>query len=313
MPETAGPEISVVIPVHNEEENVSPLRDELSSVLAGLGRPYEILFVNDGSTDRTLERLLELVGSDPHLGVVELDGNFGEAGALSAGFAVAAGRVIVTMDGDLQNNPADVPRLIAEIDKGWDVASGWRQKRKEPLWSRRLPSTVANWIIARISGVGVHDTGCSLKAYRREVVIGRNIPRGFQRFVPAVFGVRGCQVTEVRTEDRARKHGRTHYGLSRTFAVLRDLAAIRFINRDPRFYAWGVSCAGLLGVGLFLAGVLGWMPPIARWILVIGGGVVAAVSVIAVWGILRYNRAQVRKVYRIRAVHRQGTDDAAGP
>ena len=312
MPGTLGPEISVVVPLHNEEENVHPLHEELTTVLARLGRSYEILFVNDGSTDRTLERILEIVGRDAHFAAVELDGNFGEAGALSAGFAVASGRIIVTMDGDLQNDSADVPRLIAEIDKGWHVVSGWRQKRKEPFWTRQLPSRVANWIIARVSGVPIHDTGCSLKAYRRDVVHDQNIPRGFQRFIPAVFGVRGREVTEIRTEDRPRKHGRTHYGLSRTFAVLRDLTAVRFINGDPELYAWGLPLAGVAGVGLSLIGLFAHSPRVARWGLVISGLVVALVSAVATWGVIRYNRAQVRKVYRIRGIYREETDDAAG-
>ena len=307
-----GPEISVVVPVHNEEENVTPLHDELSAVLGELGRSYEILFVNDGSTDRTLERLMDLAGRDPHFAAVELDGNFGEAGALSAGFSIAAGGIIVTMDGDMQNDPADVPRMIGEIDAGWKVVSGWREKRKEPFWTRRLPSVMANRIIAGVSGVAVHDTGCSLKAYRRDVVTGQNIPRGFQRFVPAVFGVKGRDVTEVRTKDRARKHGETHYGLARTFAVLRDLTAIRFINSNPRLYGTVIPVAGAAGVGLVLIGLLAQAGSAARWGLAIGGIVIALVSAFAAWGIMRYNRAQVRKVYRIRAVHRGERDDAGG-
>jgi glycosyltransferase involved in cell wall biosynthesis len=292
--------------MHNEEKNVRLLYEELTAVLTRLGRPYEVLFVNDGSTDRTLELMLEIVKQDPHFAAIEHDGNFCESGGLSSGFAVARGETIVTMDGDLQNNPADVPRMLDKLAEGWRVVSGWRLERKESFWSRRLPSVLGNWLIAHISGVFVHDTGCSLKAYRRDVVQGKNIPRGFQRFVPAVFGVRGREVTELRVEDRARKHGRTHYGLSRTFEVLRDLTAIWFINRNPRLLAKVVPIGCVLGLGLLAAGLsapttIGW-----RWVLGIAGALLAILSAVAAWDIRRYNRAQIEKVYKIKAIHRQG-------
>ena len=291
--------------MHNEEKNVRPLYEEVAPVLEGLGRPYEILFINDGSTDRTLERMLDIVRTNPHFAAVELDGNFGESGALSAGFAVARGDTVVTMDGDLQNDPADIPRMIEKIDEGYRVVSGWRRHRREPLWSRRLPSVVANYVIAHAAGVPVHDTGCSLKAYRRDVVHGQNIPRGFQRFIPAVFGVRGHEVTEIVTEDRERRHGRTHYGLSRTFAVLRDLTAIWFVNRNPRLFATVVPVGCVLGLGALLAALFLPMPAWWHWLCGVGGAVVAVVGAISTWDIRRYNRAQVEKVYRIRTIHRQ--------
>jgi glycosyltransferase involved in cell wall biosynthesis len=304
MPD-AAPEISIVVPMHNEEKNVRPLYDELTAMLGGLGRPYEILFVNDGSTDKTLDEMLELVRLDRRFAAVELDGNFGEAGGLSAGFATARGQIVVTMDGDLQNNPADVPAMLEKLAAGARVVSGWRANRKEQFWSRRLPSVIANRLIAAISGVHVHDTGCSLKAYRAEVVRGQNIPRGFQRFVPAVFGVRGRDVTELVTEDRARKHGRTHYGLSRTFEVLRDLTAIWFINRNPKCYAKVVPVVCLVGLGLVAAAFVAPLPTAVRCIGGCVGVVVAIKSAVAFYGIHRYNRAQIDKVYRIRAVHGQ--------
>jgi len=300
------PEISVVVPMHNEEGNVRPLYEEVSAVLRSLGRSYEIVFVNDGSTDATLERMLEVVAEDPRFAAVELDGNFGEAGALSAGYAAARGSVVITMDGDLQNNPADIPCLLDRLEAGYKAVSGWRKARKEAFLTRRLPSVVGNWLIARVSGLPVHDTGCGLKAYRREVVAGKNVPRGFQRFIPAVFGVRGSEVAEVRTEDRARLHGASHYGLSRTFEVLRDLAAIRFINRNPRLYARVLPVVCAAGLAALVVGIAA---PLTTWLRValgVGGALVAIVAGVGAWGVRRFNLAQERKVYRIRRIHRQG-------
>jgi len=310
MPEPAKPEISIVVPMHNEEKNVRPVHQELTAVLRQIGRPYEILFVNDGSTDRTLEIMLELVAEDPCFGAIEHDGNFGEAGGLSSGFATARGDVIVTMDGDLQNNPADIPRFLDKLAEGWRVASGWRLKRKERFWSRRMPSVVGNWLIARISGVPVHDTGCSLKAYRRDVVEGKNIPHGLHRFVPAVFGVRGRDVAELRVEDRARKHGATHYGLSRTFEVLRDLTAIWFINRNPRLFARLVPLGCALGLAALAVGLAAPVHVAWRLVLGLGGALLACLAAVSTWNLLRYNRAQIDKVYKIKTVHRQGTPRA---
>jgi len=297
-------ELSIVVPMHNEEDNVLPLYEELKPVLDRLGRPYEILFINDGSDDDTFQRMLSLVEKDPAFAAVDLDGNFGEAGALSAGFSVARGRVVVTMDGDLQNNPEDIPRLVEKTDAGWRVVSGRRRNRKEPLWTRRLPSVVANRLIAIVTGVKIYDTGCSLKAYRREVVQGQNIPRGFQRFIPAVFGVRKDDVTEIFTEDRERKHGATHYGLSRTIEVLRDIIAIRFINRNPHLYAriMPAACAAFLAA--FASGLALPMPAALRRLVTLAGGAGAVFCAIAAFGLSRYLRAQTEKVYRIRNIHR---------
>jgi len=302
-------EISVVVPMHNEQDNVAPMHRELSAVLGPLGRSYEILFVDDGSTDATLERMLELVRADPHFAAVELDGNFGEAGALSAGFGTARGSIIVTLDGDLQNNPADIPAMLGRLEEGWLVVSGWRRDRKEPFWTRRLPSIVANWIIARVSGVPVHDTGCGLKAYRREVVAGKSVPRGFQRFMPAVFGVDGRQVTEYETRDRRREHGSTHYGLSRIFAVLRDLTAIRFINRNPAFYARLMPAACAAGVAALVVALAAPLGAALRWAIGLAGALLALGSALSAWGIHRFSRAQELKAYRIRKVHRHGAAD----
>jgi len=253
--EGPAPALSLVVPVYNEEENVGALHAELGRIAGELACPYEIVFVNDGSRDGTLARLEALAAADPHLHIVDLDGNFGEAAALSAGFAHARAAVIVTLDGDGQNDPADIPRLLARLEDGFDVVSGRRVERREAFLSRVLPSRIANWLIARATGVPVHDCGCGLKAYRREVVAGVQLPRGMNRFLPAILGVDPSRVAEVPVRDRPRGGGRSHYGLERGFVVCRDLVALPLlVRRRARTRALartlGTTGAVLTGVGL---------------------------------------------------------------
>src|SRR5204862_2929629 len=191
-----------------------------TAVATALGVDYEILFVNDGSRDGTLARLEEIRRHDARFRIVDLDGNFGEAAALSAGFAHARGAIVVTLDGDGQNDPADIPRLLARLGPELDVVSGRRYQRKERFLTRVLPSRVANWLIVRATGVPVYDCGCGLKVYRREVVARAQLPRGMNRFLPAILGVDPSRVGEVWVNDRERGAGRSHYGLGRTFAVV---------------------------------------------------------------------------------------------
>src|SRR5437870_6023056 len=250
-----APALSLVVPVYNEEENVVQLHAELARIASQLARPYEIVFVNDGSRDGTLGRLEALAAADAQLRIVDLDGNFGEAAALSAGFAHARGTVIVTLDGDGQNDPADIPRLLARLEDGFDVVSGRRVERREAFLPRVLPSRVANWLIARATGVPVYDCGCGLKAYRREVVAGAQLPRGMNRVLPAILGVDPSRVAEVPVRDRLRGGGQSHYGLDRVFIVCRDLVALPLLvrrrarNRAPARTFRGAGAA-LAGVGL---------------------------------------------------------------
>jgi glycosyltransferase involved in cell wall biosynthesis len=247
---TATPviEFSFVIPTHDEEDNVGPLHDEISRVARDLGRSYEILFVNDGSRDRTLARLTERLADDPHLRVIDLDGNFGESGALSAGFAEARGRFVLTLDADGQNDPSNFVAMLAALDDRHDVVSGWRRERDESFWLRVLPSRLANMLIRWVTRVPVHDTGCALKVYRREVVAGARLPRGMHRFLPAVLGVDPRRVTEVPVTDRPRTSGSSHYGLSRTLIVLRDLIGLPLVLRRPRAGHRAVRALSIAGL-----------------------------------------------------------------
>lgn len=228
------PMVSISVPLHNEEGNVEPLYREIKGVMESTGLPYEIVLVNDGSTDRTGEILRRLKYEDNLLRVIELEGNFGEAAALSAGYYFSSGDWIITMDGDGQNDPRDIPAFIRKLQEGYRAVSGWRRKRQEAYWQRILPSQVANWMISQVTGVKVHDTGCGLKGYHTSLVRGFFIPHGFHRFLPALFGVKAQEVAEVVVKDRKRQYGTTHYGLGRILEVTRELLTIRFVIRGAR-------------------------------------------------------------------------------
>ncbi len=221
--------ISVVIPLYNEEENVEELHRRLKVALEGTGRGYEIIYVDDGSTDDTPGRLEEIAESDPAVLVLSLRRNFGQTAAFAAGFDFARGDVIITMDGDLQNDPADIPKLLERLDKH-DLVSGWRKNRKDPFLRRRLPSMIANWLISTVTGVKLHDYGCSLKAYRREVIKNLKIYGEMHRFIPAVASWYGVRITEVETIHHPRLHGKSKYGLSRTIKVVLDLITVKFLQ-----------------------------------------------------------------------------------
>ncbi len=301
------PALSIVVPVYNEEGNVDPLHAELTRVAEALGRPYEIIFVNDGSGDATLARLEGIRARDPRLRIVDLEGNFGEAAALSAGFAHARGEVVVTLDGDGQNDPADIPRLLARLGPDLDVVSGRRRERKEAFLTRVLPSRIANWLIARATGVPVFDCGCGLKAYRRAVLAGVQLPRGMNRFLPAILGVPPARVAEVTVNDRRRGSGQSHYGLSRTFVVLSDLLALPILVRQPQRrlgLALGGAQAGLVGV--MVAAILGALgvpgDPVPALLVVLATIVAAAAGWAIVHDVNRWLRAQRDGVFRVRRI-----------
>jgi glycosyltransferase involved in cell wall biosynthesis len=244
------PEISVVIPLRDEELNVVPLHEELTSILRRLGRPYELILIDDGSEDATFDRLAELQARDPDVRVVQFTRNFGQTAAFAAGFAMARGQFVVTSDGDLQNDPADIPRLL-ELARSHDIVCGWRKHRKDSFLTRHLPSAAANWLLSAITGIRLHDNGCSLKVFRAEAVKPLKLRPGMHRYLPALAGEavasvvgRKARIAEVVVTHRPRRFGRSKYGLSRTFTVIRDLVGLRALMRQavdasapaPRIY-----------------------------------------------------------------------------
>jgi len=222
--------ISVVVPVHNEERSVALLLDELGSALDGIGRPWEAVFVDDGSTDGTFSALTRLHAASDNVRIVRLRRNFGKAAALQAGFEEARGDVIVTIDGDLQDDPAEIPRLLAKLDEGFDLVSGWKTKRRDPL-SRRIPSRIFNAVSGRMSGLRLHDLNCGLKAYRAEVLRGLRLYGELHRFVPVLAHYRGFRVAEVPVNHRPREHGRSRYGMERYVRGFLDLLTVTFMGR----------------------------------------------------------------------------------
>src|SRR3954454_19798231 len=252
--------ISVVIPIHNEEPAILPLYDRLTRVMEALNKQYEILFVDDASTDRSFELLENLVETDGRLKVLRLRRNFGQTPALAAGFDEAQGEVIISLDGDLQHDPEDIPALLSKIEEGYDIASGWRKQRLDNAITRKIPSRIANWLMAKASGVNLRDFGTTFKAYRSEVLKDVNLYGELHRFIPALAALYGARIAEVPIRNIPRPNGASHYGLSRTFRVMFDIFTIWFLlkyfTRPMHFFGkWGVMSAGLGGAVLaFLAG-----------------------------------------------------------
>ncbi len=223
------PELSIVIPVHNESPNIKPLYDELTQTLGQYGRSYELLIVDDGSTDDSFEQLAALQARDPRLRVIRFRRNFGQTAAFAAGIAHARGRLVVTADGDLQNDPRDIPAMVALIEQGNDIVCGWRKDRKDTFVTRRVPSVMANKLISWATGVPLHDYGCSLKVFRAEVVKPLRLYGEMHRFLPAIASQIGVQIAEMVVNHRPRRAGVTKYGLSRTIRVILDLATVKFL------------------------------------------------------------------------------------
>jgi glycosyltransferase involved in cell wall biosynthesis len=222
-------ELSIVIPVFNEQDNIEALYISLKEVLEYLGKTYEIIVVDDGSTDGSFESLKRLHADDPLLKIVRLRRNFGQTAAFSAGFDQAEGEVVVTLDADRQNDPSDIPLLLGKLEEGYDVVSGWRKSRRDTLLTRRFPSMVANFLISEVTGVKLHDYGCSLKAYRREVVKNIDLYGELHRFIPALASWMGISLAEVPVTHHPRQFGKSKYGLSRTIRVILDLLTVRFL------------------------------------------------------------------------------------
>jgi glycosyltransferase involved in cell wall biosynthesis len=251
-------DLSVVIPVRNEAPSLVELHGELSETLRAWGRSYELIVVDDGSTDESFETLARLQAVDPHLTVIRFRRNFGQTAAFAAGFDHARGRVIVTSDGDLQNDPRDIPALIEGVERGADIVCGWRKDRRDAFLSRRLPSMMANGLISFVTGVHLHDYGCSLKAFRAEIVKGMKLYGEMHRFLPAIASEQTSSIVERVVSHRPRKHGRSKYGIGRTIRVVLDLLTVKFLLS---YSTRPLHMFGLIGGAMGLAGLLltGWL------------------------------------------------------
>ncbi|HEX9902703.1 MAG TPA: glycosyltransferase family 2 protein, partial [Acidobacteriota bacterium] len=229
MKTSASLKLSVVIPVYNEEGSLEALHGELKETCDGVGRSYEIIFVDDGSRDGSFRVLAALQKKDRRVKVLRLRKNFGQTAALSAGFDYARGEIIVSLDADLQNDPHDIPLLLAKIEEGFDIVNGWRRKRKDRFITRRLPSALANWLIARMTGIKLHDFGCTLKAFRGEVIKSIRLYGELHRFIPAIASSFGVRIAEIPVNHRPRRHGRSKYSIFRFVKVILDMVTVRFL------------------------------------------------------------------------------------
>jgi len=256
-------DISVVVPIYNEEENVALLYEAITQVLSSQEKSYEIIMVDDGSKDQTLLILRSIQKNDYHLRVIKFRGNFGQSAAMAAGFEAARGEKIVAMDGDLQNDPNDIPMLLDKLDEGYDVVSGWRKNRRDKLILRKVPSKIANRLICSVTGVELHDTGCSLKAFRKDIIKRISLYGELHRFIPALAKLEGAKITEVVVNHHARKFGQSKYNITRTFRVIMDLTSLNlFIKhlRNPLQFFGGLALVSLAFAMLTIiwAGML-WM------------------------------------------------------
>ena len=310
--------LSVVVPLFNEQESLRPLVNQLLDAVRPLGVAFEIVLVDDGSKDATATVLAELSEEVPELVAVLLRRNYGQTAAMAAGFDASSGEVIVTLDGDLQNDPADIPLLLAKIEEGYDLVSGWRHQRQDAAISRLLPSKLANSLIASVTGVQLHDYGCSLKAYRREVVADMNLYGELHRFLPALAFIEGARISEVKVNHHPRRFGRSNYGIDRTFRVLMDLLTVwfmkRFLTRPMHVFGfWGLASiavglvisAYLLGEKLIANADIGNRPLLMVAVLALIAGVqLFCFGLLAELQMRTYHESQGRPIYRVRAALR---------
>jgi glycosyltransferase involved in cell wall biosynthesis len=306
-----------VIPIHNEEPSILPLYDRLTTVLESLQKPYEIIAVDDASTDRSFDLLANLVETDARLKVIRLRRNFGQTAALSAGFDEAQGNIIISLDGDLQHAPEDIPALLAKIEEGYDIASGWRKERVDNALTRRIPSRIANWLMAKASGIELRDFGTTFKAYRSEVLKDINLYGELHRFIPALASFYGARVAEVPIRNTPRASGDSHYGLGRTFNVMFDILTIKFLlqyfTRPMHFF----GRVGLMGfvLGFLILGTLtvnkllghGTMTDhgpmmIAGGLLLLGGLMMFSTGLLGEVLMRTYFESQGRRIYAVREV-----------
>ena len=313
MPTGLTPDISVVVPLHDEVENVGELHAQLTHSLEALGRPYEILLVDDGSSDGTPQKLAAIEKGDPRVRVLRLRRNFGQTAAFSAGFDHARGGIVVTCDGDLQNDPEDIAKMVAKLEQGFDMVCGWRKVRHD-TFSRRLPSRIANGIISWATGVRLHDYGCSLKVMRGEVVKGLRLYGEMHRFIPAIASWMGVDVAEMEVNHRPRTAGRSKYGLGRTTRVMLDLFTVKFLlaygTRPAHFFGrWGLV-SGAAGFGvlaymaylkLFADEAIGGRPLLLLGaLLFLTGLIMVSVGLLAELLVRIYHESQGKPIYVVR-------------
>ena len=323
MPAEPKIALSIVIPIYNEEGNIDDLHRELSQALGEIGRDYEVIAINDGSQDKSYRLLNAVQARDHRWHIIHFRRNFGQTAAIAAGFDAARGKVVVTIDADLQNDPRDIAALLAKFDEGYDIVSGWRQNRKESFLLRRLPSMIANSLISRSTGIKLHDYGCTLKAYHFDVAKGVQLYGELHRFIPALARQMGVTVAEVPVKDRARQWGSSKYGLSRTFKVLLDLIVVVFIlsyfNRP--LYVFGAAGFLIGGLGALLGAYLtvfklltenkiGDRPllQLAALLMVLGVQFVST-GIVADMIMRTYHESQRKPIYFIR--ERRRTESAA--
>jgi glycosyltransferase involved in cell wall biosynthesis len=313
---TMTPELSVVIPIHNEALNLRELHHEFVTVLEAWGRPFELVLIDDGSTDDSFAILAEIQRADPRVRVIRFRRNFGQTAAFSAGFRFARGRLIATADGDLQNDPRDLPRMVDLIDQGYDIVAGWRKDRKDTFLTRRVPSMFANGLISWATGVHLHDYGCSLKVFRSEVVKPLKLYGEMHRFLPAIASELGVRITEVVVNHRARTRGQSKYGLSRTVRVVLDLLTVKFLlsysTRPLQIFGLigGVMLFGGLAVSTYLAYVrlFGYQSIANRPLLLLGvlliftGVQLVTIGLLAELQSRTYHESQDKPIYVIRDV-----------
>ena len=308
--------ISVVVPIHNEYESLPHLVEAIATSLTAESLSYEIICVDDGSTDSSAELLKQMVQQRTDLRAVILRRNYGQTAAMAAGFSHARGSVIITLDGDLQNDPADIPLLLAKLEEGYDLVSGWRKNRQDAALTRLLPSKIANWLIGQVTGVKLHDYGCSLKAYRSELVADMNLYGELHRFLPALAFIEGARITELPVRHHARRYGSSKYGLDRTFRVVMDMLTVWFMRK---FLTRPMHVFGLFGLGSFVLGMaielyltilkFGFGASISdRPILILGVVLILAGIQLFSFGLLAellmrtYHESQGRPIYRVREV-----------
>jgi len=310
-------EISIFLPVFNEEPNLRPLHEKLDQSLAQLGRSAEIIYVDDGSSDGSLAVLREIAARDSRVRVIALRRNYGQTPAMAAGIDAARGEVLIPMDADMQNDPADISRLLEKIDEGFDVVSGWRKKRKDPLVTRKIPSQIANWLISKIGGVPLHDYGCSLKAYRRESLADVQLYGEMHRFIPIYASWSGARVTEIPVEHHPRTMGKSKYGLSRTIKVVFDLMTIKFMASYQTKPLYVFGWAGLLTFAVsLLCAVFAFLMKFASWphhadfiqtplpvltmVLLVLGVQFFLMGLLAEMLVRTYHESQAKRIYAVR-------------